>query len=237
MRFFPLFSPFLLQVVVFPTPPAVVGAVPLHDLLFWEASDRARYPRRDTLGLSAARLVLQALGAIMAYGWFVVKRDDGGLVEAGLMVSWRALRVKVRRSHERIFLTHTSFSLKEWSFYYTLCVQILFGSAVSATTLVQQQTRPGAKGYKQGMLWDTVRTGIPIAILFLHPWAWISFSPTSFFWVRQAYGESTMVLLIVMFCSTTVQALLGHLWCEMLYFERAKVTETDVQRLKNRSSD
>lgn len=96
--------------IVFPTPPAVVGAVPVHDLLFWEASDRARYPRRDTLGLSVARLVLQALGAIMAYGWFVVKRDDGGLAEAGLMVSWRALRVKVRRSHERICLTHTSVS-------------------------------------------------------------------------------------------------------------------------------
>ncbi len=113
-------------------------------------------------------------------------------------------------------------------------MQILVGSAAVATTLIQQQTRPGASGYHQGILWDVLRSGIPIALLFLHPWAWVSFSPTSFFWVRQAFGESTTVLLIVMFCSTTTQALLGHLWCEMLYFERAKVTETDVQRLNQR---
>ncbi len=226
--------------MVFPTPPAVVGAVAVHDLLFWEASDRARYPRRDTLGLSVVRLLLQALGAIMAYGWFVVKSHNGGLVEAGLMVSWRALRVKVKgrgffvSEHDLTDCFFVPTKKKEWSFYFTACVQILVGSAAVATTLIQQQTRPGSAGYHQGILWDAIRSGVPIALVLLHPWAWVSFSPTSFFWVRQAFGESTMVLLVVMLCSTTVQALLGHLWCEMLYFERAKVTKADVQRLNQR---
>jgi hypothetical protein len=221
-------------VIVFPTPPAIIGAVALHDLLFWEASDRARYPRRDTMGISVARLLIQALASILAYGWFVVKRDDGGLVEAGLMMAWRAIRIKA--STGPLFFIESSFHLlgKEWTFYYTFCVQVLVGSAVTATTLIQQQTRPDASGYKQGFLWDAVRTGVPLAVLLVHPWGWLAFSPMSFLWVRNAFGESTVVLLVVMLCSTTAQALLGHLWCEMLYFERAGITEKDVERLKNR---
>lgn len=187
---------------------AISGAFVTADLFFdMEVRPPVGRPRlddtRDTHYESWARLLMQATGTLVAYGF--VSRICPNL-ESGMTSVWEGMRGS--GSSLWTYLT----------LHFVVC-SFIGGLSLRCAQIVPKKNAPWR--YDNSFISQTVKSGIWCIIL-TYPWGGPSCSIISFVWVARVYQMSDLTIVIALVTSIVAQGIGAKVISEILWFDSDK---------------